>query len=52
MYFAWCIFWDFQWFVLNPFYAGRFSKKNVWWHAQSPWVFGLFPLDYLVGVGA
>ena len=49
MYFAWCPLWDYFWFVLNPHYAGRFRKENVWWHARSAWVFGLFPVDYLFG---
>jgi len=50
MYFAWCPLWDYYWFVLNPHYAGQFRKECIWWHAKSPWVFGLFPLDYLVGL--
>ncbi|MBP9827791.1 hypothetical protein KBC55_01410 [Patescibacteria group bacterium] len=50
MYFAWCTLWDYIWFVLNPAYAGRFTRNNVWWHSGSPWIFGLFPLDYLSGV--
>jgi hypothetical protein len=49
MYFAWCPLWDFLWFVLNPHYGiANFSKANVWWHAKSIWVAGLFPVDYLV----
>ena len=48
MYFAWCPLWDYFWFVLNPHYAGRFRKDCVWWHARSRWVFGLFPVDYLI----
>jgi len=50
LYFVWCPLWDYFWFVLNPHYAGRFSRREIWWHAKSPWVFGLFPLDYLAGV--
>lgn len=50
MYFAWCPLWDYLWFVLNPAYGVRgFRKDKVWWHAKSPWVFGLFPADYLIG---
>jgi len=49
MYFAWCPLWDYYWFVLNPHYKGRFKKDQVWWHAKSPWILGLFPVDYLVG---
>lgn len=50
MYFAWCPMWDYFWFVLNPHYRDKFTPSHIWWHAKSPWVFGLFPLDYLVGV--
>lgn len=50
LYFAWCPLWDYFWFVLNPHYAGKFKREYVWWHAKSPWVFGLFPLDYLMGL--
>jgi hypothetical protein len=50
LYFGWCPLWDYFWFVLNPAYAGKFDPEHVWWHAKSPWVFGLFPLDYLIGV--
>lgn len=46
LYFAWCPLWDYFWFVLNPHYAGRFTKDGVWWHARSRWIFGMFPLDY------
>lgn len=49
LYFAWCPLWDYFWFVLNPAYQGKFKKDQVWWHAKSPWIFGLFPMDYLVG---
>ena len=49
MYFAWCPLWDYYWFVLNPHYKGKFTKKHVWWHARSRWVFGLFPVDYAAG---
>lgn len=51
VYFAWCVLWDYHWFVLNPDYIGKFKKNHVWWHAKSAWVFGLFPVDYLVGTG-
>ena len=51
MYFAWCVLWDFLWFVLNPHYGIKnFKREKIWWHAKSIWVFGLFPMDYLVGV--
>lgn len=49
-YFAWCPLWDYDWFVLNPSYKGKFKKDHVWWHAQSPWILGLFPADYAIGL--
>lgn len=49
LYFVWCPLWDYFWFVLNPAYKGKFKKDQVWWHAKSPWILGLFPMDYLVG---
>ncbi|MBI2037689.1 MAG: hypothetical protein HYT15_02025 [Candidatus Magasanikbacteria bacterium] len=51
VYFAWCVLWDYHWFVMNPAYKGRFKKDYVWWHAKSAWVFDWFPVDYLVGTG-
>ncbi|MFH1404986.1 MAG: hypothetical protein ABIH21_02715 [Patescibacteria group bacterium] len=50
MYFAWCPMWDFLWFVLNPNYTWKnFSKRNVWWHSKSIWIFGKIPTDYILG---
>lgn len=52
MYFVWMPTWDFLWFVLNPYYGvQKFKKENVWWHAQSHWLFNIAPLDYLFGWG-
>ena len=51
MYFSVCPLWDYHWFVLNPWYQGKFSKEDVWWHARSYWIFSLFPVDYLIGFG-
>jgi len=49
-YFALAVLWDGLWFVLNPAYGiARFRRERVWWHAKSHWVFGRFPIDYLVG---
>lgn len=50
LYFVWCPLWDYDWFVLNPAYKGKFKKDHVWWHARSPWILGLFPADYAVGL--
>lgn len=42
------VFWDFLWFVLNPYYGlKRFKKSYVYWH--NHWAFGV-PLDYPRGV--
>lgn len=36
LFFAWCVAWDYLWFILNPHYGVKlFSKDSVWWHAQS-----------------
>jgi len=42
---------DFLWFVFNPYYGLRkFKKDKIWWHSKTPWVFGIFPIDYVYGV--
>lgn len=42
------VFWDFLWFVLNPYYGlKRLKKKYVYWHKQ--WFLGM-PLDYTRGI--
>lgn len=44
------VYWDFLWFVLNPFWGiKRFAKFRIWWHAASAWI-GRMPLFYLTGV--
>lgn len=51
-FFVFAAFWDFLWFVFNPFYGLRnYKKTTVWWFSKSRWLFGLFPLDYAVGIG-
>jgi hypothetical protein len=50
MYFVWCPLWDYDWFVLNPAFQGKFRKDRVWWHAKSPWILGKCPAGYLVGL--
>jgi hypothetical protein len=38
------VFWDFLWFLLNPYYGlAHFKPSYVYWHHQ--WVLGI-PLDY------
>ncbi len=49
LFFLWCPFWDYFWFVLNPAFIGKFKREHIWWHHKNPWVFGLFPSDYLMG---
>lgn len=50
LYLVYCVIWDYYWFVLNPHYAGKFSRQYVWWHASRRWVLDLFPVDYLNGI--
>jgi hypothetical protein len=36
---------DVLWFVFNPFYTmRRYSKPEIWWHSQQPWILGI-PFD-------
>jgi hypothetical protein len=47
-YFVVCSLWDFLWFVLNPHFGiAKFRKENIWWYANSWWIGGVFPADYL-----
>jgi len=49
LYLTWAVFWDFNWFVLNPEYGiTKFRPRYIWWHRR--WFLGL-PLDYWLGVG-
>lgn len=44
------VFWDFLWFVWNPYYGlKKFSSSAIWWHKN--WL-GPVPVDYLNGTGA
>lgn len=45
-YFIFCVVWDYYWFILNPFYEGKFKKTEIWWHAQDHWVAGRIPMAY------
>lgn len=48
-FFLLSVFWDFQWFVLNPHFGlARFNGDTVWWHRR--WLFGRLPADYVFGV--
>jgi len=42
------VFWDFLWFLLNPYYGlAHFKPSYVYWHQQ--WILGI-PLDYPRGI--
>jgi len=42
------VFWDFLWFVLNPYYGiGRIKPAYIYWHKK--WFLGL-PTDYPRGI--
>ncbi len=44
------VFWDFQWFLLNPHFGwARFRPGIVWWFPR--W-WGGFPADYSLGLAA
>ena len=47
-YFFLAVFWDFLWFVWNPYYGvKRFRKGEVWWYPS--WFLGL-PTAYYAGI--
>lgn len=49
-FFLIAVFWDFQWFLLNPHFGwDRFHRGGVWWYAR--W-WGGFPADYYTGLAA
>ncbi|MCC7508076.1 MAG: hypothetical protein IT464_01715 [Planctomycetes bacterium] len=42
------VWWDFLWFVTNPYFGlRRFKSANIWWHKK--WVLGM-PADYPTGM--
>jgi len=48
LFFLFLVFWDFLWFILNPYYGlEKFKSVEVWWHNQ--WL-GPWPLDYYWGI--
>lgn len=52
LFFTWGPTEDFLWFMLNPtFGPQKFKKEYIRWYQTSPWIFGLFPLDYLSAWG-
>ena len=47
-YFFLAVFWDFLWFVWNPYYGvKRFRKGLIWWYPS--WLLGL-PTAYFGGI--
>lgn len=52
IYLVWALFWDFLWFILNPYYGwAKFSPKAVWWFGEEPWIFKKLPIKYFVQIG-
>jgi hypothetical protein len=52
IYLIWTIFWDFLWFILNPFYGwAKFSPKAVWWFGEEPWLMNKLPVKYFIQIG-
>lgn len=48
-YFAFTVFWDFLWFVLNPAFGWcRYQRDSIWWFPN--WL-GSFPVNYYIGLG-
>lgn len=51
-YLTWTVYWDFLWFILNPYYGWQaFSPKAVWWFGEEPWVLNKLPLKYFIQIG-
>lgn len=52
IYLTWTLFWDFLWFIMNPYYGWKaFSPKAVWWFGEEPWLFNKLPVKYFVQIG-
>lgn len=52
IYLVWTIFWDFLWFILNPYYGwDKFSPKAVWWFGEEPWLMNKLPVKYFIQLG-
>lgn len=48
-YLTWTLFWDFLWFIMNPYYGWKmFSPKAVWWFGEEKWILNKLPLKYFV----
>ena len=52
IYLVWTMFWDFLWFILNPYYGWeKFTPKAVWWFGEEPWLLNKLPVKYFVQIG-
>ena len=52
IYLVWTMFWDFLWFILNPYYGwSKFAPKAVWWFGEEPWIMNKLPVKYFVQIG-
>jgi len=52
IYLVWTMFWDFLWFILNPYYGWeKFAPKAVWWFGEEPWLMNKLPVKYFVQIG-
>ena len=40
---------DFLWFVFNPYYTIKKYNKNIDWHSNQKWLFGM-PLHNYIGI--
>jgi len=47
LYFLLVVFWDFLWFVVNPYFGlSKFRREHIPWHKRWFW---RLPADYYVG---
>lgn len=44
---------DIMWFVINKHYGiHRYTKKDIFWHADKTWLFGTLLLNWIVFIAA
>ena len=42
---------DILWFIYNPFFTiKKYTKKDIWWHSNQPWLFGLPMHNYTISI--
>ncbi len=45
---GWFMIEDFVWFMINPGFGwSKYTKKDIWWHSEQPWVFGIPLHNYI-----